>query len=110
MPTGPNSHHDHHGLSSIGNLPRFAEEPDSVLSLSPLVGTEPSEPSVVNSDDSPRREPPAALHPPALQLLAFPIPAAQAFDHSKGVRIPAKHYCMCAASHRSALSPWKYGV
>lgn len=44
MPSVPTAH-DLHGLSSIGNLPQFAEEPDSVLSLSPLIGTEPSESS-----------------------------------------------------------------
>jgi hypothetical protein len=34
---------------------------------------------IVNFDDSPRREPPAALHPPALQPLPLPVPATPAF-------------------------------
>ena len=61
VPTGPDSHH---GLSSIGNLPQFAEEPDSVMSLSPLMGTEPSESSESSTSTTVRAESPQPLFIP----------------------------------------------
>jgi hypothetical protein len=41
VPPGPDSYH----LSSIAGLPQFAEEPGSVMSLSPIIGSESSESS-----------------------------------------------------------------
>ena len=61
--TGPDTHHLH-GLSSIGNLPQFAEEPDSVMSLSPLVGTEPSESSESSTSTTVHAESPQPLFIP----------------------------------------------
>jgi hypothetical protein len=65
MPTVQTGHHDHHhGLSSIGDLPQFAEEPDSVMSLSPLIGTEPSESSESSASTTVRAESPQPLFIP----------------------------------------------
>jgi len=52
VPSDPDSHHHSHS-ASIANLPQFAEEPGSVTSLSPLLGTvssESSESTVVRSE------------------------------------------------------------
>jgi hypothetical protein len=69
------SHHDHHGLSSIGNLPQFAEEPDSVMSLSPLIGTEPSESSESSNSTTVRAESPQPLFiPPRYSRTPSPSP------------------------------------
>ena len=75
VPTGPDSHHHLLGLSSIGNLPQFAEEPDSVMSLSPLVGTEPSDSSESSTSTTVRAESPQPLFiPPRYSRSPSPSP------------------------------------
>ena len=52
--TGPDSHHHLLDLSSIGNLPQFAEEPDQPdPPLSPLVGSESSTSTTVRAESPP---------------------------------------------------------
>ena len=56
VPSGPGSHHHHHHplQSSIADLPQFAEEPGSVVSLSPIIGSESSESSTTLRAESPQ--------------------------------------------------------
>ena len=60
----------HHHLSPIGDLPQFAEEPGSVLSLSPLVGT--SESSESSTSTIVRAESPQPLFIPPRATAARP--------------------------------------
>jgi hypothetical protein len=81
-------HHQYAGITaeSWSRSSHTAARPGQPESYTSVKQLRPTFSPAINFDDCPRREPPAALHPPALQPLALPLNGYETYTMSQDSR------------------------